>query len=324
MATYILRRLLYSVPVLFLASVIIFFGVTAISNPLAILEQRPGMSEVTVQNIAERKHLDQPIPVQYGYWLESALTERFGTNLFGDRPIWPELRRSMWFTTQLVIAGEAFAIIVAILIGVASAKRQYSWFDTTVTTGSFVGFSIPIFWAALLLQVIVTNLYRATGVRLFYTAGLSSVDASTGSAFLVDRLQHLALPVLALSITSIAQYSRYMRSSMLEVLNSDYIRTARAKGLRERTVTAKHSFRTALIPLTTVIGWNLGTIFGGAIIIETVFGIPGMGDYFIKALADRDVYPLMAWLMVTGIIIIVFNLITDIFYGYLDPRIRYD
>lgn len=324
MATYVLRRLLYSIPVLFLASFIIFFGVTAISNPLSILEQQPGVSDITVQNIAERKHLDQPIPAQYGYWLRDALTERFGTNLFGDRPIWPELRRSMWFTMQLVVAAEAFAVVLAILIGVASARRQYSWFDNAATTGSFLGFSVPIFWAALLLQVIVTNLYQATDVRLFYTAGLSSIDPGTGLAFLVDRLQHLALPVLALSITNVAQYSRYLRSSMLEVLHSDYVRTARAKGLLEREVTAKHSFRNALIPLTTVIGWNLGGIFGGAIIIEEVFGIPGMGLYFFNALSARDVYPLMAWLMVTAVIIILFNLVTDILYGYLDPRIRYD
>jgi peptide/nickel transport system permease protein len=323
-ATYVLRRLLFSIPVLFLASVIIFFGVSAVSNPLSILQQQPGVSEITIQNIAERKHLDEPIPVQYGYWVRDALTNRFGTNLFGDRAIWPELRRSMWYTAQLVVAAEIFAIGLAIAIGVVSAKRQYSWFDNLATTGSFVGFSIPIFWAALILQVIFTNLYRATGVRIFYTAGLSSVDPGTGLAFLVDRLQHLALPILALSITSIAQYSRYMRTSMLEVLHSDYVRTARAKGLPERTVTSRHSLRNALIPLTTVIGWNLGVIFGGTIIIETVFGIPGMGRYFFTALSIRDVYPLMAWLMITAIVIIVFNLITDIVYGYLDPRIRYD
>lgn len=324
MTTFILRRLLFSIPVLFLASVIIFFGVTAISNPLAILEQSPGVSDVTIDNIAERKHLDEPIHVQYGYWLRDSITNRFGTNLFGDRPIWPELRRAMWFTTQLVVAAELFAIVLAVLIGVGSAKRQYSALDHFATTGSFVAYSIPIFWAALILQVIFTNFYRASGLRIFYTAGLSSVDPGTGLAFLVDRLQHLALPIVALSITSIAQYSRYMRASMLEVLHADYVRTARAKGLQERAVTYRHSLRNALIPITTVIGWNLGVVFGGAIIIETVFGIRGMGSYFYVALTARDVYPLMAWLMVTAIIIIAFNLITDIVYGYLDPRIRYD
>lgn len=324
MTTYILRRLLFSIPVLLLASIIIFFGLTAISNPLAILEAQPGVSDVTIQNIAERKHLDEPIHIQYGEWLREAVTNRFGTNLFGDRAIWPELRRAMWYTAQLVVAAQLLAIALAVVIGIVSAKRQYSWFDNLATTGSFVGFSIPIFWAALILQVIFTNLYRATGTRIFYTAGLSSVDPGSGLMFVVDRLQHLALPILALSITSIAQYSRYMRTSMLEVMHSDYVRTARSKGLAERVVTSRHSFRNALIPLTTVIGWNLGVVFGGTIIIETVFGIRGMGSYFYTSLVARDVYPLMAWLMVTAVIIIVFNLVTDVVYGYLDPRIRYD
>lgn len=324
MATYVLRRVLFSIPVLLLASAIVFFGVTAISNPLSLLEQQPGVSDITIQNIAERKNLDEPIVVQYGYWLRDAVTNRFGTDLFSDRPIWPDLRRSLWFTVQLVVAAQLIAIAFGVLVGVMSAKRQYSWFDNVATTGSFVGFSTPIFWAALVLQVIFTNIYRATDVRIFYTAGLSSIDPGTGAMFLVDRLQHLALPVIALSITSVAQYSRYMRTSMLEVLHSDYVRTARSKGLRERTVTAKHSFRNALIPLTTVVGWNMGVVFGGTIIIETVFGIPGMGSYFFENLLTRDLYPIMAWLMVTAVIIIVFNLITDIVYGYLDPRIRYD
>lgn len=322
--TYVARRVLFSIPVLVLASAIIFFGVTAISNPLAILRAQPGVSEVTIDTIAERKLLDEPIHVQYRHWLSEATTNRFGTNLFGDRPIWPELRRAMWFTAQLVIAAELMAIVLAILVGIVSARKQYSWFDNASTTGSFIGFSIPIFWAALILQVLFTNLYRATGVRVFYTAGLSSVDPGSGLLFLVDRLQHLALPILALSITSVAQYSRYMRTSMLEVMHSDYVRTARAKGLPERSVTYRHSFRNALIPLSTVIGWNLGGVLGGSIVIETVFGIRGMGHYFFSALVARDVYPLMAWLMVTAVIIIVVNLLTDILYGYLDPRIRYD
>jgi peptide/nickel transport system permease protein len=228
----------------------------------------------------------------------------------------------MWFTIQLVIAAEVLAIVLAMILGVVSAKRQYSWFDNFTTMGSFVGYSIPIFWAALLLQILFTNFYRATGIRVFYTAGLSAV--TTDMPFIIDRLQHLALPVIALSITSVAAYSRYMRSSMLEVIHSDYVRTARSKGLTEGAVTYRHAFRNALLPLTTVVGVNLGAVFGGTIIIETVFGIPGMGRYFFTSLLSRDVYPLMAWLMVTAVLVILFNLIADLLYGYLDPRIRYD
>jgi peptide/nickel transport system permease protein len=321
-ATYILRRLLYSIPVLFIASAVIFMGVSAVGDPLTELRMQPNVSQATIDNIVERKHLDRPVHIRYGYWLQEAVTDQFGTNVMGNRPIWPELRRSMWFTIQLVIAAEVLAIVLAMILGVVSAKRQYSWFDNFTTMGSFVGYSIPIFWAALLLQILFTNFYRATGIRVFYTAGLSAV--TTDMPFIIDRLQHLALPVIALSITSVAAYSRYMRSSMLEVIHSDYVRTARSKGLTERAVTYRHSFRNALLPLTTVVGVNLGAVFGGTIIIETVFGIPGMGRYFFTSLLARDVYPLMAWLMVTAVLVILFNLIADLLYGYLDPRIRYD
>jgi peptide/nickel transport system permease protein len=321
-ATYILRRLLYSIPVLFIASAVIFMGVSAVGDPLTELRMQPNVSQTTIDNIVERKHLDQPVHIRYGYWLREAVTDQFGTNVMGNRPIWPELRRSMWFTIQLVIAAEVLAIVLAMILGVVSAKRQYSWFDNFTTMGSFVGYSIPIFWAALLLQILFTNFYRATGIRVFYTAGLSAV--TTDMPFIIDRLQHLALPVIALSITSVAAYSRYMRSSMLEVIHSDYVRTARSKGLTEGAVTYRHAFRNALLPLTTVVGVNLGAVFGGTIIIETVFGIPGMGRYFFTSLLSRDVYPLMAWLMVTAVLVILFNLIADLLYGYLDPRIRYD
>ena len=173
-----------------------------------------------------------------------------------------------------------------------------------------------------MLQLAATSLYEITGVRFFYTAGLSSSEMTM--PFVIDRLQHLALPILALSVTSVAQYSRYMRVSMLEVINSDYVRTAKAKGVPTRSITGKHALRNALIPLTTVIGWNLGVVFGGTIVIETIFAIPGMGRFFFDSLMERDIYPLMAWLMVTGVAIVAANLVTDLVYGSLDPRIRYE
>lgn len=324
MFTFVLRRILFSIPVLWLASVVVFFGVSVVADPLVELRMQPQVSQATIDAIIERKHLDEPLIVQYGYWVQEAVTERFGTSLFGDRPIWPDLRRSLWFTLQLVAAAQVLALAVGVALGVLGAKRQYSFFDYTTTTVSFLGFSIPIFWFALILQVIFTNIFRETGVRIFYTAGLSSVDPGTGFAFLLDRLQHLALPTLALTYVSLALYSRYMRSSMLEVINSDYVRTARAKGLPERRVTAKHALRNALIPIVTVAALNLGTALGGAIVTETVFSIPGLGKYFIDNLIRRDVYPLMAFLMITSVFIILANLLADILYSYLDPRIRHE
>jgi ABC-type dipeptide/oligopeptide/nickel transport system permease component len=324
MLTFVIRRLLYSVVVLLAASFIIFTFVSVSGDPVAFLRMQPTASEVTIQRIEERKHLNDPIPVQYVYWLKDMLTNQFGTTTIGDRPILPDITRVMGHTLQLVIVAELLAILVAVGIGVFSALRQYSVFDYSATTFSFVGLATPVFWLALMLQVLFVYIYQWTGVRIFYVANLSGVDPGTGIHFLLDRAQHLALPVLVLMVASIASYSRYMRASMLEVVNSDYVRTARAKGLPERSVTMRHAFRNALIPLVTIVALNFGALLGGAVVTETVFGLDGMGLYFINALNNGDPYPVMAWLMVTATLVIIFNLVADIAYGYLDPRVRYE
>ena len=323
MFTYILRRLLYSIPVLFAASVLIFFSVSAIGDPLAELKTNPLLSKVTVQRITDRKHLDDPIPKQYAYWVKDAVTNKFGTPLLqpGER-IWNDLQRVIPHTVQLVLLSEIFALMVGIAIGVYSAIRQYSIFDYLATTFSFLGFAMPVFWLALMLQIGFTDLFLKWHVRIFYTSGLNSAEKNC--TFCVDRLQHLAIPAMTLTILSIAQYSRFMRASMLEVINSDYVRTARAKGLKESKVTLKHALRNALIPLITVSALNFGALLGGAVITETIFQLDGMGPYFIENLFNQDVYAIMAWLMVTAVGVIAFNLIADVAYGYVDPRIRYE
>ena len=325
MLTYVLRRLLYSIPVLFAASILIFTGVTAVGDPLAELKVNPLLSKVTVQRIEERKHLNDPLPVQYAYWVKDAVTNKFGTPLLqpGSR-IWDDLKRVIPHTLQLVLLSEIIALLFGIGIGVYSALRQYSVFDYAATTLSFLGFAMPVFWLALMLQVLFTNIFLKWDVRIFYTSGLSGEDPGTGIHFWIDRLQHLAIPAMTLTILSIAQYSRFMRSSMLEVVNSDYVRTARAKGLPEPKVTLRHALRNALIPVVTVSALNFGALIGGAIITETIFSLDGMGPYFLGNLFSQDVYAVMAWLMVSATAIITFNLIADVAYGYIDPRIRYD
>jgi ABC-type dipeptide/oligopeptide/nickel transport system permease component len=323
MFTYILRRLLYSIPVLFAASVLIFFSVSAIGDPLAELKTNPLLSKVTVQRITDRKHLDDPIPKQYAFWVKDAVTNQFGTPLLqpGEK-IWNDLKRVIPHTIQLVVLSEIFALMVGIGIGVYSAIRQYSIFDYLATTFSFLGFSMPVFWLALMLQIAATELFLKWHVRIFYTSGLNSGEQSC--TFCVDRLQHLALPAMTLMLLSVALYSRFMRASMLEVVNSDYVRTARAKGLDEARVTLRHALRNALIPLVTVSALNIGGLLGGAVITETIFQLDGMGPYFIQNLLSQDLYPIMAWLMVTATIVILFNLIADVAYAYIDPRIRYE
>jgi peptide/nickel transport system permease protein len=317
----VLRRLLSSVPVLALASLFVFFGISSVGDPLSQLRRSPNVSQETIQSMVQDKHLDEPLIVQYGYWLHASVTDAFGTSTFG-RDIWPELSRALGNTLQLVASAELIALLVAIPIGVVSARRQYSFVDYSLTGLTFLGYSIPIFWFALILQVVFTNIYRETGVRVFYTSGLSSIDPGTGFPFLIDRLQHLALPILALAYINVAAYSRYMRNSMLEVLNADYLRTARAKGLPEKTVVRRHALRNALIPLVTVVALNFGLTFGGAIVVETIFSLDGMGLFFLEALNQRDVYTVMAFLMVTAVFVLLGNLLADIAYGFLDPRSR--
>jgi peptide/nickel transport system permease protein len=322
---FVVRRLLYSIPVLFAASVLIFVSVTAIGDPLAQLRQDPRISEVTLQRITERKHLDEPIYVQYGYWLKDAVVNQFGTPLLqpGTR-IADDLERVMPHTLQLIVLAEFFSLLFGISIGVYAAVRQYSLFDYTATALSFIGFALPVFWLALMLQVLVTNIFVKWDMRIFYTSGLSSTDAGHGIGFWIDRLQHLALPALTLAFVTIALYSRYMRTAMLEVVNSDYVRTARAKGVLERGVVFKHALRNALIPLVTVSALNVGALLGGAVITETIFQIDGMGPYLLQNLLSQDAYPVMAWLMIAATIVILFNLLADVVYAYIDPRIRYD
>ena len=324
MLTYVIRRLLYSIVVLIAASFLIFSFVSLTGDPLGYLKMQPNISQETIHHIEARKHLNDSVPVQYLYWVKDIFTNGFGTTVNGNKPILPDLLRVMGHTIQLVFIAEALALLVGVAIGIYSALRQYSVFDYTATTFSFVGLAIPVFWLALMLQVLVVQVYEKTGFTLFPVTSLSSVNPGTGIHFILDRAWHLVLPVIVLMVASVATYSRYMRASMLEVVNSDYVRTARAKGVSESGVQMKHAFRNALIPIVTLVALNFGALLGGVVVTETVFGLDGMGLYFVNALGAGDPYPVMAWLMVTATMIIVFNLIADIAYGYLDPRVRYD
>ena len=324
MLTFIIRRLLLSIPVLIAATFLIFVFVSVSSNPLAQLYQNPHITRAEIKTIAHAKGLDQPVVERYWVWVKEAVLHKFGTGLTSPLPIWPQLTRVLGHTLQLLVSVLVLSVLIGVAVGIFSAIRQYSIFDYTATTLSFIGFAMPVFWIALILQVIFTDIWVSWHVRIFYTSGLSSVDPGHGFHFLLDRAQHLALPVIALCMLSVAGYSRYMRASMLEVINSDYTRTARAKGLPEWRVIARHVFRNALIPLTSQIALDFGGLFAGAVVTEQIFALDGMGKFYITALFAGDPYPVMAWLVVVAIMVILFNLLADILYGFLDPRIRYE
>ena len=321
MLTYITRRVLYSIPVLILSSFLSFVFVSYAGDPLARLRANPQLSAITVAHLRHTYHLDESIPVRYWFWVKDIFTHKLGVSLNTFQPIWPDIVRTLGHTAQVIIIAEVLAIILGVTVGIFSAIKQYSVFDYLFTSVSFLGFAMPTFWLALLLQILFVDIYLKWGVRIFYTSGLNSPHEGTWS---LDRLQHIALPVMTLCIISFAIYSRYMRASMLDVINTDYVRTARAKGLPEWKVVMGHVFRNALIPIATIAALNFGSLLGGAIITESVFSLDGIGYYFVQKLGQLDLYAVMAYLLVTSIGIIFFNLVADILYGFLDPRIRYD
>ena len=321
MLTFIVRRVLYSIPVLIISSFLSFVFVSYAGDPLARLRSNPQLSAITVANLKVQYHLNESIPIRYWFWIKDVFTHKLGTSLQTFQPIWPDITRTIGHTAQVILISESLALILGVAVGIFSAIKQYSIFDYLFTSVSFVGFAMPTFWLALLLQILFVDIYLKWGVRIFYTSGLNSPHEGTWS---LDRLQHIALPVMTLLIISFALYSRYMRATMLDVINTDYVRTARAKGLPEWRVIMGHVFRNALIPIATIAALNFGGLLGGAIITESVFSLDGIGYYFIQKLQNLDLYAVMAYLLITSIGIILFNLIADILYGFLDPRIRYD
>jgi peptide/nickel transport system permease protein len=317
--TFVVRRLAYSIPVVIIASALVFGFTRATTDPLARLSQSRDAAELLPRE-RHRLGLDKPLVVQYGVWAKNFVKGDWGQSFISRRDVKREITDKLWNTFQLILWGILFSALVAIAVGVYSAAKQYSALDYTFTGLSFLGLSMPVFWFALMaIQFLVyepTQLFKLDQ-PLFFSVGLHSATPQR-----LDYVRHLALPVLTLSVQLVAGWSRYQRSSMLDVMSSDYIRTAKAKGVSRRRVLLKHGLRNALIPLTTVMAIDIGALFGGLIITEHIFAWPGMGRLFFDALLNGDTNVVLPWLMVTAVFIIGFNLLADVLYGVLDPRIR--
>jgi peptide/nickel transport system permease protein len=317
MMAYTVRRLLQMLPLLFGISVVLFAVIQAAPGGPegALLESGRFIDPAVIDAYRERLGVDQPVPVQYFRWLTAALGGDLGISFSTTRPVAEMIGERLPATLELMGAAFLLAAIVAIFLGVFSALRQYSWFDHLGTGISFVGIAMPVFWFALILQLTFS----------VYLGWLPIAGTETvGESSLGDHLAHLVLPTIVLSFNYIAGWSRYLRSSMLGVLRADYVRTARAKGLPERRVVGVHALRNALIPLLSIMALNLSSLFSGAVITETVFAWPGIGRMFVQAMFARDYPLLMGILMLSSLMVIVFNLVADLLYGYLDPRIRYE
>jgi len=323
---YIARRLLVSVPVLVGSSMLVFVIGKVIGDPLEPLKLRnPPVPRQTLLLEEHRLRLDRSWPEQYWLWLKGlVLHGNFGPSVHATDNIGSDLGGALWVTLRLVVVSAIAALLLAILTGVLSAIRQYSRFDYATTFLTFLFFSMPAFWFAALLKSAGIWYNQNVSAGTFFTIGDHSVVLADTSFWggTVDVAGHLILPTIALALAVYGGWTRFARASVLEVMNSDYVRLARAKGLRARRVLVRHTLRNALIPLTTSAAIDTAFLLSGAIVIETVFQWHGMGALFATALRDIDVYLLMGWLLVTGAVIIVFNLIADLLYGILDPRIR--
>jgi peptide/nickel transport system permease protein len=319
--TYILRRILYSVPVLIIASFLVFWGIRSTYDPTAKYRTSKDAARV----IAEKRKelgLDRPIIAQWWTWFTGFLHGNLGTSeRTGDR-VSNMLTHALWPSLQLMFWGLLIALVLAIAVGVYSAVKQYSAGDYAFTGISYVGIAMPTFLFGLLsIALLVT--WPVTKFHLdqpiFYSVGLHSEGQS---GFNLDYLRHLALPVAALTVQSVAVWSRFQRASMLDILNADYVRTARAKGVPQRKVIFKHAFRNALIPLVTVVALDTAFLVGGLVITEQIFSIAGMGRLFLDSLQFGDAPVLLGWFLVVALFVITFNLFADLAYGWLDPRIR--
>lgn len=312
MSTYLIRRLLGMIPLLFGISFVSFIFMQLMpGGPITMLARN---SRMTPQQLAAIKHnmgLDQPWYIQYVKWVWSLIHGNLGISYIQFRPVDQVIAERIPNTVQLVVVGLAIAFVIALSIGVLSAVWQYSFFDHTVNAVSFFGLAMPVFWFGLMLQFLFA-------VELGW---LPSADI--GSAGPLDYLKHLALPAFTLAFGSVAGWSRYVRSSMLEVIHQDYMRTARAKGVKRRQLILHHALKNALIPFITVVMLDTPLYLTGTVVTETIFDWPGMGRLFFDSLNSRD-YPVLMGVLVFGaVIIVVFQVVADIIYGFLDPRIRY-
>ena len=320
MLTYVARRVLYSVPVLFVSTFLSFVFVSYAGDPTSNLRQNPQFSAITLAHLRHRYHLDEPVVVRYWYWLQDVFTHRLGSSLVTSQPIWPDIQRTLAHTGQVVLFAEIFALTLGIAAGMYSAVRQYSPFDYFFTTLSFTGLAMPVFWLALLLQILFVDIYLKWHVRIFYTSGLNSTGSATWS---MDRLQHIALPAMTICLVNFALYSRFMRAAMLDVISSDYVRTARAKGVV--TGAGDRAPRRSQCPDPADDGRRAQPRRALRRRDRDGNGVQSRRNrlLLLPEAGQFDVYAVMGYLVVTSTIIIVFNLIADVLYGFLDPRIRY-
>lgn len=323
MGRYILRRILQAIPVL-IGITIITFTFTELAPGDAVsamlMEAGGGTLDIDTEALRAQYGLDDPAPLRYARWLGEIVQGNMGIRVRSGVPVAEEIGRRLPTTLQLMLAAVVLSIVIGMPLGVYTALRQYSLADYSLTGFVFMGISVPGFFAAIAAVYLF-----AVRFGWFPTSGYSTPGAEMGAfARLLDILHHMALPALVLAVESSASIMRYTRASMLDVIRQDYITTARSKGLPPILVTTRHALRNALLPVITIIGLRLPSLFGGAIVIETIFNWPGMGRLYLEGVTTRDYNLIMGMVLISALVIVVSNLITDLTYAVADPRVRYD
>lgn len=344
MTRYILQRFAQGIPLLFIISIILFLLMMNMGDPIATMGGRSVTRPSDRERLTRQLGLDQPLYLQYLYWLvgndwaqidmdgdgipetqgirRGVLRGDFGTSLVNrGKPVLEVIGERLPNTLILMVAAEVVIIFGSLVVGIYSALRQYSLLDNLITGLSFIGYSMPIFFIALISMYIFAVLFKRWGLPYLPTVGM--FDPQVGKTPF-EVLRHMILPVLSISIISFAAYSRYIRSTMLEVMSQDYIRTAKSKGLPRREIVIIHALKNASLPIVTVIGLDLPLLLGGAVVTERIFAWPGMGRLFLDHVSRSDLPVVMGILMLIATAVVVFQIITDVVYAWLDPRIRYE
>jgi peptide/nickel transport system permease protein len=319
MSRYLIRRLLTAIPTLLLISFVLFAVLSlAPGDPLSQFAANPSVPPEVRENIRRSLGLDQPWPVRYVKWAIAMAQGDWGYS-FGSRiPVWDLLKLRIPNTLAVVGVAYVFSLLIAIPIGILSAVKQYSIFDHIATTFAFIGFSVPTFFTGLLLIILLS--VKLQWLPFIYDSTLQVRDlASLGT-----QLKQSLMPVLVLALFQTASFVRYTRASMLENLPQDYVRTARAKGLAEFRVISRHVVRNSLIPVVTLIALTAPTVFSGALITEQIFRVPGIGSLLITSIQNNDIPVIMAITFTFSVLVVIMNMVADVMYGVLDPRIRYD
>jgi peptide/nickel transport system permease protein len=311
--TYVLRRIVQLVPVLVIVSAVVFFVFRIIPGDMAVMRLGQNADPQSITAMRKLLGLDRPLYVQYVEWVGNAAHGDLGVSYINEQSVTSLVLQTFPATLELAVLGMLLALVLSVPMGILAALRRGSWLDHVARVLALVGFCMPRYWLAVLLIALL-----AVQVGWLPPAGYADLSADP-----VDNLRHAALPVLSLGLTIAAVQMRFLRASLLDVLGQDYVRTARAKGLSPRTVSLRHALKNALIPFVTVVGLELGSLMGGLVVVEQIFSWPGIGWLMINSITQRDYAVVQGSVLLIATGVVVINLVVDVLYGYLDPRIRY-